>query len=162
MLSKSLQTVGYISSSLCRKLKSHQGRRAKLLYSWTLEMCWPTSKKSSSLKKTGRMPSQLFFQVGRGCLTSSEYTLFKMWSEIFMGRVWKNYILETFFAVGGGLAIVQKQPPVQKKLPWQQDRIAHNPLDSTSPLVKKGKQREVPKAKKHTPLKKVSRLQVVI
>lgn len=79
-----------------------------------------------------------------------------------MGRVWKNYILETFFAVGGGLAIVQKQPPVQKKLPWQQDRIAHNPLDSTSPLVKKGKQREVPKAKKHTPLKKVSRLQVVI
>ncbi|XP_056889539.1 selenocysteine insertion sequence-binding protein 2-like [Takifugu flavidus] len=58
-------------------------------------------------------------------------------------------------SVGGGLPVVQKQPPVQKKLPWQKDKIAHNPLDSTSPLVKKGKQREVPKAKKPTPLKKV-------
>ncbi|XP_068577175.1 selenocysteine insertion sequence-binding protein 2 [Cebidichthys violaceus] len=58
-------------------------------------------------------------------------------------------------SVGGGLPAIQKQPLVQKKLPWQQDKIAHNPLDSTSPLVKKGKQREVPKAKKPTPLKKV-------
>ncbi|XP_070821454.1 selenocysteine insertion sequence-binding protein 2 [Chaetodon trifascialis] len=58
-------------------------------------------------------------------------------------------------SVSGGLPVVQKQPLVQKKLPWQQDKIAHNPLDSTSPLVKKGKQREVPKAKKPTPLKKV-------
>ncbi|XP_045892059.1 selenocysteine insertion sequence-binding protein 2-like [Micropterus dolomieu] len=57
-------------------------------------------------------------------------------------------------SVGGGLPVVQKQPLIQKK-PWQQDKIAHNPLDSTSPLVKKGKQREVPKAKKPTPLKKV-------
>lgn len=58
-------------------------------------------------------------------------------------------------SVGGGLPVVQKQPLVQKKLHWQQEKIAHNPLDSTSPLVKKGKQREVPKAKKPTPLKKV-------
>lgn len=58
-------------------------------------------------------------------------------------------------SVGGGLPVVQKQPPAQKKPPWQQEKIAHNPLDSTSPLVKKGKQREVPKAKKPTPLKKV-------
>uniref|UniRef100_A0A671UHG9 SECIS binding protein 2 n=1 Tax=Sparus aurata TaxID=8175 RepID=A0A671UHG9_SPAAU len=58
-------------------------------------------------------------------------------------------------SVGGGLPVVQKQQLVQKKLPWQQDKIAHNPLDSTSPLVKKGKQREVPKAKKPTRLKKV-------
>lgn len=58
-------------------------------------------------------------------------------------------------SVGGGLPVVQKQTSVQKKPPWQQDKIAHNPLDSTSPLVKKGKQREVPKAKKPTPLKKV-------
>ncbi|XP_034548492.1 selenocysteine insertion sequence-binding protein 2-like isoform X2 [Notolabrus celidotus] len=58
-------------------------------------------------------------------------------------------------SVGGGLPVVQKQPVVQKKTPWQQDKIAHNPLDSTSPLVKKGKQREVPKAKKPTPLKKI-------
>lgn len=59
------------------------------------------------------------------------------------------------FVVGGGLPVVPKRPSAQKK-PWQQDKIAHNPLDSTSPLVKKGKQREVPKAKKPTPLKKVS------
>ncbi|KAM6930853.1 selenocysteine insertion sequence-binding protein 2-like [Xenentodon cancila] len=58
-------------------------------------------------------------------------------------------------SVGGGLPVVQKQPLAQKKPHWQQDKIAHNPLDSTSPLVKKGKQREVPKAKKPTPLKKV-------
>lgn len=56
--------------------------------------------------------------------------------------------------VGGGLPVVQKQTSAQKKPLWQQDKIAHNPLDSTSPLVKKGKQREVPKAKKPTPLKK--------
>ncbi|XP_036596831.1 selenocysteine insertion sequence-binding protein 2 isoform X2 [Trichosurus vulpecula] len=31
----------------------------------------------------------------------------------------------------------------------------HNPLDSSSPLIKKGKQREVPKAKKPTSLKKI-------
>ncbi|XP_040051084.2 selenocysteine insertion sequence-binding protein 2 [Gasterosteus aculeatus] len=54
-------------------------------------------------------------------------------------------------SVGGGLTVVQKQ----KKLPSHQDKIAHNPLDSTCPLVKKGKQREVPKAKKPSPLKKV-------
>lgn len=119
-------------------------------------MCWPTSKKSSNLTEAGRMPSRLFFQVGCGSSMAPDYTLFKIWSEIFMGREEKKYICETFLAVGGGLPIVQKQPPAQKKSARQQDKIAHNPLDSTSPLVKKGKQREVPKAKKPTPLKKVS------
>ncbi|KAK7934358.1 hypothetical protein WMY93_005254 [Mugilogobius chulae] len=57
-------------------------------------------------------------------------------------------------SVGGGLPVVPKQQLVQKK-PVLQGKIAHNPLDSTSPLVKKGKQREVPKAKKPTALKKV-------
>ncbi|XP_008943733.1 PREDICTED: selenocysteine insertion sequence-binding protein 2 [Merops nubicus] len=33
--------------------------------------------------------------------------------------------------------------------------MPHNPLDSSAPLVKKGKQREVPKAKRPTPLKKI-------
>ncbi|XP_011477053.1 selenocysteine insertion sequence-binding protein 2 isoform X3 [Oryzias latipes] len=58
-------------------------------------------------------------------------------------------------SVGGGLPVVHKQALAQKKPPWQQEKVAHNPLDSTCPLVKKGKQREVPKAKKPTPLKKV-------
>ncbi|KAG9354417.1 hypothetical protein JZ751_001126 [Albula glossodonta] len=39
--------------------------------------------------------------------------------------------------------------------PRHLDKVAHNPLDSTSPLVKKGKQREIPKAKKPTPLKRI-------
>lgn len=52
--------------------------------------------------------------------------------------------------------MVPKNPLVQKKHPRQLEKVAHNPLDSTSPLVKKGKQREVPKAKKPSPLKKVS------
>ncbi|KAL6465447.1 hypothetical protein MHYP_G00255800 [Metynnis hypsauchen] len=59
------------------------------------------------------------------------------------------------FSVGGALPVVQKEPVVYKKHPRKQERIAHNPLDSTCPLVKKGKQREVPKAKKPTPLKRV-------
>ncbi|XP_060927432.1 selenocysteine insertion sequence-binding protein 2-like [Limanda limanda] len=58
-------------------------------------------------------------------------------------------------SVGGGLPVVQKQASVQKKPPRQQGQVAHNPLDSTCPMVKKGKQREVPKAKKPTALKKV-------
>ncbi|XP_064152412.1 selenocysteine insertion sequence-binding protein 2-like isoform X1 [Anguilla rostrata] len=58
-------------------------------------------------------------------------------------------------SVGGTLPVVQKDPSAQKKHPREQQKIAHNPLDSTSPLVKKGKQREVPKAKKPTPLKRI-------
>ncbi|XP_058632493.1 selenocysteine insertion sequence-binding protein 2-like isoform X2 [Onychostoma macrolepis] len=57
-------------------------------------------------------------------------------------------------SVGGALPVVHKEPSVQKK-PWLQEKTPHNPLDSTCPLVKKGKQREVPKAKKPTPLKRV-------
>ncbi|KPP72743.1 hypothetical protein Z043_108227 [Scleropages formosus] len=58
-------------------------------------------------------------------------------------------------SVGGGLPVLQKDPSTPKKHPRQVERVAHNPLDSTSPLVKKGKQREVPKAKKPTPLKRI-------
>ncbi|XP_030647423.1 selenocysteine insertion sequence-binding protein 2 isoform X2 [Chanos chanos] len=67
----------------------------------------------------------------------------------------KQDIKPVTFSVGGALPVVAKELSVQKKHPRQQERIAHNPLDSTSPLVKKGKQREVPKAKKPTALKRV-------
>lgn len=40
---------------------------------------------------------------------------------------------------------------------FSQVKTPHNPLDSSAPLIKKGKQREVPKAKKPTSLKKVRR-----
>lgn len=39
-----------------------------------------------------------------------------------------------------------------------QVKTPHNPLDSSAPLMKKGKQRETPKAKKPTSLKKVCAL----
>lgn len=58
-------------------------------------------------------------------------------------------------SVGGAPPVTQREAPHQKKAVWGPEKIAHNPLDSTSPLVKKGKQREVPKAKKPTPLKRV-------
>lgn len=67
----------------------------------------------------------------------------------------KQDVKPVILSVGGGLPVVQKQLSAQKKPLRQQDKIAHNPLDSTSPLVKKGKQREVPKLKKPTALKKV-------
>ncbi|XP_052411539.1 selenocysteine insertion sequence-binding protein 2 isoform X2 [Carassius gibelio] len=57
-------------------------------------------------------------------------------------------------SVGGALPVVHKEPTVSKKS-RQQEKTPHNPLDSTCPSVKKGKQREVPKAKKPTPLKRV-------
>ncbi|CAL8335197.1 unnamed protein product [Gadus morhua 'NCC'] len=59
-----------------------------------------------------------------------------------------------YMSVGGACPVSLKQPLVQKKGAWQQDKFAHNPLDSTV-VVKKGKQREVPKAKKPTQLKRV-------
>nr|XP_057926229.1 selenocysteine insertion sequence-binding protein 2-like isoform X2 [Doryrhamphus excisus] len=62
---------------------------------------------------------------------------------------------QNVISVGGGLPVSHKQATHPKRTPREQDKIAHNPLDSTSPLVKKGKQREVPKAKKPTALKKV-------
>ncbi|XP_066566915.1 selenocysteine insertion sequence-binding protein 2 isoform X2 [Amia ocellicauda] len=58
-------------------------------------------------------------------------------------------------SVGGSLPVVPKDPFIQKKHVRQPEKVAHNPLDSTCPLVKKGKQREVPKAKKPTPLKRI-------
>ncbi|XP_026858723.2 selenocysteine insertion sequence-binding protein 2 isoform X1 [Electrophorus electricus] len=67
----------------------------------------------------------------------------------------KQDVKPLILSVGGALPVVHKDPSVQKKHPWQQERVAHNPLDSTCPLVKKGKQREVPKAKKPTPLKRI-------
>lgn len=59
------------------------------------------------------------------------------------------------FTVGG--ALVPKDSTTSKRQPQHlnRDKMPHNPLDSSAPLVKRGKQREVPKAKKPTPLKKI-------
>ncbi|XP_048359580.1 selenocysteine insertion sequence-binding protein 2 isoform X2 [Sphaerodactylus townsendi] len=59
-------------------------------------------------------------------------------------------------SVGSAVTLPSKDyTPVTKSHQVHQEKVPHNPLDSSSPLVKKGKQREVPKAKKPTSLKKI-------
>ncbi|XP_068093925.1 selenocysteine insertion sequence-binding protein 2 isoform X2 [Hyperolius riggenbachi] len=59
-------------------------------------------------------------------------------------------------SVGGGMPVVSRESNSVTKHPQtKQGQGPHNPLDSSAPLVKKGKQREVPKAKKPTSLKKI-------
>ncbi|NXK88461.1 SEBP2 protein, partial [Formicarius rufipectus] len=60
------------------------------------------------------------------------------------------------FSVGGAIPLLSKEPAAATKSHrLNQEKMPHNPLDSSAPLVKKGKQREVPKAKRPTPLKKI-------
>ncbi|XP_072848476.2 selenocysteine insertion sequence-binding protein 2 isoform X1 [Pogona vitticeps] len=59
-------------------------------------------------------------------------------------------------SVGGAVTLPSKESMTMTKSPQlNQGKTPHNPLDSSSPLVKKGKQREVPKVKKPTSLKKI-------
>ncbi|XP_061481923.1 selenocysteine insertion sequence-binding protein 2 isoform X2 [Rhineura floridana] len=59
-------------------------------------------------------------------------------------------------SVGGAVTLLSKESMIVTKSPQlNQGKTPHNPLDSSAPLVKKGKQREVPKAKKPTSLKKI-------
>ncbi|KAM5261152.1 selenocysteine insertion sequence-binding protein 2 isoform 2-T2 [Hipposideros larvatus] len=56
----------------------------------------------------------------------------------------------------GAVPVLSKEATSGKKCHHSsQVKTPHNPLDSSAPLVKKGKQREVPKAKKPTSLKKI-------
>ncbi|XP_066037754.1 selenocysteine insertion sequence-binding protein 2 isoform X2 [Chamaea fasciata] len=60
------------------------------------------------------------------------------------------------FSVGGAIPLLSKDPAAaMRSHRLNQGKMPHNPLDSSAPLVKKGKQREVPKAKRPTPLKKI-------
>uniref|UniRef100_A0A8C3C5S1 SECIS binding protein 2 n=1 Tax=Cairina moschata TaxID=8855 RepID=A0A8C3C5S1_CAIMO len=60
------------------------------------------------------------------------------------------------FSVGGAIPLLSKEPATAtKSRRLNEGKMPHNPLDSSAPLVKKGKQREVPKAKRPTPLKKI-------
>ncbi|NXH34352.1 SEBP2 protein, partial [Myiagra hebetior] len=60
------------------------------------------------------------------------------------------------FSVGGAIPLLSKDPATSTRSHrLNQGKMPHNPLDSSAPLVKKGKQREVPKAKRPTPLKKI-------
>uniref|UniRef100_A0A5F5PUL6 SECIS binding protein 2 n=1 Tax=Equus caballus TaxID=9796 RepID=A0A5F5PUL6_HORSE len=55
----------------------------------------------------------------------------------------------------GAVPVLSKDAMSQKGHRFSQVKTPHNPLDSSAPLMKKGKQREVPKAKKPTSLKKI-------
>ncbi|NXG20154.1 SEBP2 protein, partial [Grallaria varia] len=60
------------------------------------------------------------------------------------------------FSVGGAVPLLSKETAIATRSHrLNQGKMPHNPLDSSAPLVKKGKQREVPKAKRPTPLKKI-------
>ncbi|XP_021237192.1 selenocysteine insertion sequence-binding protein 2 [Numida meleagris] len=60
------------------------------------------------------------------------------------------------FSVGGAVPLLSKESATAtKNHRLNQGKVPHNPLDSSAPLVKKGKQREVPRAKRPTPLKKI-------
>ncbi|XP_059512346.1 selenocysteine insertion sequence-binding protein 2 isoform X15 [Myotis daubentonii] len=56
----------------------------------------------------------------------------------------------------GAVPVLSKEATLGKKgHRLSQVKAPHNPLDSSAPLMKKGKQREVPRAKKPTSLKKI-------
>ncbi|XP_059825879.1 selenocysteine insertion sequence-binding protein 2-like isoform X1 [Hypanus sabinus] len=108
----------------------------------------PLKNSKESPKKSGRkskMPMQLDFSDMLAVLEQKQQEM----SSNFTPK-------PIIFAVGGALPLVPKEPTV-KKLPQNssQEKIPHNPLDSSAPLVKRGKEREVPKAKKPTSLKKI-------
>ncbi|XP_032326676.1 selenocysteine insertion sequence-binding protein 2 isoform X2 [Camelus ferus] len=59
------------------------------------------------------------------------------------------------FSVGAVPVLSRESASGKKGQRPGQVKTPHNPLDSSAPLVKKGKQREVPKAKRPTSLKKI-------
>ncbi|XP_010605895.1 selenocysteine insertion sequence-binding protein 2 isoform X5 [Fukomys damarensis] len=59
------------------------------------------------------------------------------------------------FSVGAVPVLSKEASSGERGHRFSQVKTPHNPLDSSAPLIKKGKQREVPKAKKPTSLKKI-------
>uniref|UniRef100_A0A8C2YA17 SECIS binding protein 2 n=1 Tax=Coturnix japonica TaxID=93934 RepID=A0A8C2YA17_COTJA len=67
----------------------------------------------------------------------------------------KQYSKPVVLSVAGAIPLLSKESATAtKNHRLYQGNVPHNPLDSSAPLVKKGKQREVPKVKRPTPLKK--------
>lgn len=68
----------------------------------------------------------------------------------------KQYSKPVVLSVAGAIPLLSKESATAtKNHRLYQGNVPHNPLDSSAPLVKKGKQREVPKVKRPTPLKKI-------
>ncbi|XP_077200619.1 selenocysteine insertion sequence-binding protein 2 isoform X2 [Paroedura picta] len=101
-------------------------------------------KKTQGSSKSSRKKSQLPVQLDLGGMLAA--------LEQKQHQSPKPVVL----SVGSAVTLPSKEStPVIKSHQIHQEKVPHNPLDSSSPLVKKGKQREVPKAKKPTSLKKI-------
>ncbi len=61
--------------------------------------------------------------------------------------------------VGVGATPIVKQPLAKSSVPRDDQRGRGNALDSSAPAVRRGKEREQPKKKKPTALRKVTRRQ---
>ncbi|XP_059192436.1 selenocysteine insertion sequence-binding protein 2-like isoform X2 [Centropristis striata] len=141
-----LITISY-AAKLCNEENQREGVQTKEKSPAAKTQPTEAAKKGQKSEKVSGKKSKVPVQLDIGNMLAA--------LEKKQSQKAKQDAKPVILSVGGGLPVVQKQQLAQKKPPWQQDKIAHNPLDSTSPLVKKGKQREVPKAKKPTPLKKV-------
>lgn len=83
-------------------------------------------------------------------------SVIKLALHVSLGTCCSCLMQTVFISVGGAIPLLSKEPAAATKSHrLNQGKMPHNPLDSSAPLVKKGKQREVPKAKRPTPLKKV-------
>lgn len=109
----------------------------------------PRGSAETANKKSGGKKSKELVQLDLGgMLTALEQRQTTEKSK----QVAKPLVL----SVGSGVPVKPREPPtVVKNQQSKQSLAPHNPLDSSAPLVKKGKQREVPKAKKPTSLKKI-------
>ncbi|XP_056381396.1 selenocysteine insertion sequence-binding protein 2 [Hyla sarda] len=114
-------------------------------YSWGPRGSAEADKKQKNGGKKSKKPVQL--DLG-GMLTALEQRQTTEKSK----QITKPIVL----SVGSSVPVKPREPANVGKTPQSKQSLApHNPLDSSAPLVKKGKQREVPKAKKPTSLKKI-------
>ncbi|KAM4050478.1 selenocysteine insertion sequence-binding protein 2 [Anomaloglossus baeobatrachus] len=117
----------------------------KSSYSWGPRRPQPESANQKSGGKKSKKPVQL--DLG-GMLMALEQRQTAEKSK----QAAKPLVL----SVGSSIPVKSRvQANVGNSPQSKQSLAPHNPLDSSAPLVKKGKQREVPKAKKPTSLKKI-------
>lgn len=112
-------------------------------YSWG-----PRGSAESTNKKSGGKKSKELVQLDLGGMLAA--------LEQRQTEKSKQVAKPLVLSVGSGVLVKPREPATVVKNPQSKPSLApHNPLDSSAPLVKKGKQREVPKAKKPTSLKKI-------
>ncbi|KAG8455354.1 hypothetical protein GDO86_001524 [Hymenochirus boettgeri] len=128
-----------LSVSMCALEKGIRNHKSNV-YSQTSKKEKPAVSKKSG--KKSKVPVQLDLGGMLSALEGKQNTD--------KAKMTKPLVL----TVGSAAPVVTREPPTASKQ-IKQGRTPHNPLDSSAPLVKKGKQREVPKAKKPTSLKKI-------